>query len=380
MQILKKEVTEFELFYDLIFAYAISRITAILYLGTDQMFSLKNIGEFLILTLVFWTIWTYQTVFMNRFSIKNRINALFLFFDMFWVIILAQSIDISFEKTHFTFAGATSLLFFSIALQYYLKMRSTEDEVIKKLCSQLIGVLCISGLLGFITIIPLGSYTSRLILYVISIFITAFFPIVMKKGLQGFPTNFEHLTERYSLFTLLLFGEAIIAVASTIAYNYISIGSLLFFLIIVVMFLFYNTVYKSAIDQEKETAGLVLIHSHYFVFVGLGMSVILYENFVASEINSLFFVLALAVSLLLFLGGTLANMMAYSKNEYDYLPFISKNAIYFIGWVAAGLLLQVFIVPFLLLNIGFLLFLLYKVKREIATQSSSTRKTKMNGY
>ncbi|MGX7243495.1 low temperature requirement protein A [Enterococcus quebecensis] len=365
MHVLKKEVSEFELFYDLIFAYAISRITSILFVGANEMLSFKSIGEFLMLTLVFWTIWTYQTVFANRFSIKNKISALFLFFDMFWVIVLAQSINIDFEKTHFTFAGATSILFFSIALQYYLKMRSTEDTVVKKLCYQLAIILCASGLIGFITILPLGTYPVRLAIYVLSVFITAFFPIVMKKALEDFPTNFGHLTERYSLFTLLLFGEAVIAVANTIIFDEISIGSVLFFLLVVVMFLFYNTIYKSAIDRQKKTAGLVLIHSHYFIFVGLELSIVLYENYVNSEIKPLFFTLCLAASLVCFLGGTMVNMIIYSKREHNYLSFISKSVLYFAGWIIVSLLLQDYMVPFLLVNVIFLLFLLYKVKQEL---------------
>ncbi|WYJ86048.1 hypothetical protein A5866_001126 [Enterococcus sp. 12C11_DIV0727] len=187
----------------------------------------------------------------------------------------------------------------------------------------------------------------------------------MKKALEDFPTNFSHLTERYSLFTLLLFGEAVIAVASTFAFNKISIGSVLFFLLVVVMFLFYNAVYKSGIDRKKSTAGLVLIHSHYFVFVGLGLSIVLYENYVNGEIQPLFFILCLAASLVCFLGGSIVNMVVYSKREHNYLPFNSKSVLYFVAWIVASLLLQDFMVPFLFVNIVFLLFLLYKVKQEL---------------
>jgi low temperature requirement protein LtrA len=365
MQVLRKEVTEFELFYDLIFAYAISRIASILFVGADHRLSFKSLGEFLMLTLVFWTIWTYQTVFANRFSIKNKISALFLFFDMFWVIVLTQAISSDFEKTHFTFAGATSILFFSIALQYYLKMKNTDNEMIKKLCIQLATVLVVSGVIGFISIIPFGNYMIRFSIYAVSILITAFFPIITKKTLLEFPTNFEHLTERYSLFTLLLFGEAVIAVAGTILFDDIRISSVLFFLLIVVLFLFYHTIYKSGVDHQKTTAGLILIHSHYFVFAGLELSIVLYENYINGRLQPLFFILCLALSLICFLGGTLINMIIYTKKEHNYLPFISKNVLYFVGWIVIALLLQDFIAPFLLVNIAFLLFLLYKVKQEL---------------
>lgn len=187
----------------------------------------------------------------------------------------------------------------------------------------------------------------------------------MKKSLEAFPTNFEHLTERYSLFTLLLFGEAVIAVANTIVYNKITISSILFFVLVVAMFLFYNAIYKSGIDRQKATAGLVLIHSHYFIFVGLGLSLVLYENYVDAEIQPLFFILCLALSLVCFLGGTIANMIVYTKKDHNYLPFISKSVIYFAAWIILCLLIQDFVAPFLLMNVVFFLFLLYKVKQEL---------------
>ncbi|ANZ69896.1 low temperature requirement protein A [Pediococcus claussenii] len=61
------EVSNIELFYDLIFAYAISKITATLHVVQNERIPLLNIGEFLMMMLVFWSIWTYQTVFANRF-------------------------------------------------------------------------------------------------------------------------------------------------------------------------------------------------------------------------------------------------------------------------------------------------------------------------
>ncbi|WP_282956786.1 low temperature requirement protein A [Enterococcus termitis] len=173
------------------------------------------------------------------------------------------------------------------------------------------------------------------------------------------------MTERYSLFTLLLFGEAVIAVAGTILFDDIRISSVLFFLLIVVLFLFYHTIYKSGIDHQKTTAGLILIHSHYFVFAGLELSIVLYENYINDRLQPLFFILCLALSLICFLGGTLINMIIYTKKEHNYLPFISKNVLYFVGWIVIALLLQDFIAPFLLVNIAFLLFLLYKVKQEL---------------
>lgn len=85
----KKEVSMLELFYDLIFAYAISRMTEVLHLVSNHTIPLINLAEYLMMMLVFWTIWTYQTVYANRFLEENLSNSVFLIFDMFWVVVLS---------------------------------------------------------------------------------------------------------------------------------------------------------------------------------------------------------------------------------------------------------------------------------------------------
>lgn len=63
-----KKVSVAELFYDLIFVYAIGKIAAIIsHVAPNEVISLEQLFKFFMLYLVFWTIWTYQTVYSNRF-------------------------------------------------------------------------------------------------------------------------------------------------------------------------------------------------------------------------------------------------------------------------------------------------------------------------
>jgi low temperature requirement protein LtrA len=362
----KKEISEFELLYDLIFAYAFSRVATVMLVPVNQFITFQSIGQFLLVSLVFWTIWSYQTVFANRFSVKNKLTPLFLFFDMFWVLVLSQTLSMDMAQTHVTFASATSILFFSMAVQYYLKMRTTNDVALKNLCFQLVIMLSLTGGIRFITIFPWGGFTVRSSIYGFSVLIAAIFPITLKKMLAEVTVNFGDLTERYSLATLFLFGAAVIAVGQTIIFDQIGLGNILFFLMILGLLLFYHTIYKTGIDRQSHTGGLVLIYSHYFIFIGLGLIVVLYEKYLSGTIQPLFFVITAALSLALFLGGIIINMIIYSKREHNYLAFISKNLLFFIAWIALSLLIQEIVWLFMIVTILFLLFFLYKVKREMA--------------
>lgn len=312
----KKEVSTLELFYDLIFAYAISRMTEVLHLVSNHTIPIINLAEYLMMMLVFWTIWTYQTVYANRFMKENLSNALFLIFDMLWVVVLSQSINEDFESTHFAFAGSTSVLLLSIAFQYFLQMKRSNAAEVRKLALHLSILLTLAGLLGLVTIFPsLGSYSIRFFIYAVSIFAVAFLPLFMKQTLTNFSTQFDHLTERYSLFTLLLFGEAVIAIAQTVNIHHLKVESVLYFIIIALLFAIYIINYEFGINRRTSTAGLVLIHLHYFIFVGINLMTALLELFILHELITIFFVIIFDISAMIFVYSLLALLAAYPKKN-----------------------------------------------------------------
>lgn len=312
----RKEVSTIELFYDLIFAYAISKMTGVLHLVSDHTLPLLNLAEYLMMMLVFWTIWTYQTVYANRFLKENLANSLFLLFDMFWVIVLSQSINENFASTHVAFAGSTSVLFLSIAFQYYLQSKRLNRAEYRNLPRHFSILLTVIGLIGLVTILPFRApYSLRFSIYAASIIVVAFYPLMMKRTLTAFSTRFDHLTERYSLFTLLLFGEAVIAIAQTVDIHHFHLESIFYFVIIALLFALYILNYERGINRRAKTAGLVLIHLHFFIFVGINLMTALLELFISRELNTLFFTLVFDVSAILFVYSIAALLFAYPREN-----------------------------------------------------------------
>ncbi|TGA98259.1 low temperature requirement protein A [Sporolactobacillus shoreae] len=338
----KKEVSTLELFYDLIFAYAISRMTEVLHLVSNHTLPLIDLAEYLMMMLVFWTIWTYQTVYANRFLKEDLGNSLFLIFDMFWVVILSQSLNEDFASTHFTFAGSTSVLFLSIAFQYYLQSRRANAPEGKKLTFHFSVLLAVISLVGFVTILPFSvPYSVRFAIYAASIFTVAFYPLFMKRTLTNFSTQFDHLTERYSLFTLLLFGEAVIAVAQTINSHHLRLESVFYFMIIALLFTIYIISYERGINRKARTAGLVLIHVHYFIFVGINLMTALLELFILKELGTTFFAILFDLSAFLFVYSVLALLVAYPrKNTWITIKEFSAVTGLSLVWVVLSFLLR----------------------------------------
>ncbi|MGV0168315.1 low temperature requirement protein A [Furfurilactobacillus sp. WILCCON 0119] len=317
------EVSNLELFYDLIFAYAISRITTILHLVHHEEIPGLYLGEYLIMFFMFWTIWTYQTVLVNRFFHENLQHTVFMLFDMFMVIILSQSLNADFEATHLTFAGSTSILLISIGIQYWLQSRKLTDQKQLVVARGLYRLLFLSGLIGAATIVPWASYGVRVTVYVLSMVLANVGPIFLYRELTDFPAIFEHLTERYSLFTLLLFGEAVIAVASIVDVHDFNWLAIPFFLIIVALFMIYFVSYQGRVNRHKKTAGITLINVHYFIFVGLDLVTAATELYLQHELIGWQFAGLVSLGLAGFLGGILVMVLTYPNRPLTHSPWIS---------------------------------------------------------
>ncbi|MEW8964346.1 low temperature requirement protein A, partial [Staphylococcus arlettae] len=63
----KKEVSMTELFFDLIFVYVLATINQTVEGISHNIMSLEELGKSFMLFLVFFSIWIYRTLLVNRF-------------------------------------------------------------------------------------------------------------------------------------------------------------------------------------------------------------------------------------------------------------------------------------------------------------------------
>ncbi|KRN29174.1 hypothetical protein IV38_GL000053 [Lactobacillus selangorensis] len=309
----------FELFYDLIYAYAISRITATLHLVDNGIISGLHLAEFLMMMLVFWTIWTYQTVYANRFYHHGLVDTLFLLFNLFIVIYLAQAITPDFSATQTAFSLSTSTLFCSTAVQYLLQRHEQNQSAVKRLCSALAGVLGIAAVIGYATLFLPSTWPYRLRfgIYAVSILSAAFGPLLFSNRIKTVPPHFDLFTERYSEFILLLFGEAIITVSTSIQELHITPFNILYYLIIVLLFATYLCMQKLGIDHQRKTGALVWIHSHYFIAVAIALLPVLLLEFDQQQLAPFFTSFMVTLTLALFYFNLYWNMRAYRASGID---------------------------------------------------------------
>lgn len=192
----------FELFYDLAFVYAISRITAMIHHPVNESIPLVTFLQFLLVVIVVMQIWLYQVIYFNRYS-KNKIGDLSgLVLNMFVAVYLANNINTEWRITFHYFNIAMAVMVATLFCQYlFTKVEENND---KKVFLIILGLEFLLIVLGLLIGYPVGIY------FCIAGYIIGFIlPLFLKGMFKAERVNFPHLVERVSLIVIIAFGKAI---------------------------------------------------------------------------------------------------------------------------------------------------------------------------
>src|SRR5699024_8519155 len=175
----------FELFFDLVFVYAISRITAMIYHPVNGGILLATFLEFLLVVVVVMEIWLYQVVYFNRYSKNNFLDFLFvvvvvmeiwlyqvvyfnryiknnfldiagLVLNMFTAVYLANNINTEWRITFHYFNIAMVVMIATIFCQYlFTSVNETND---KREFLFILGIEFLLVILGLVLGYSVGIY------------------------------------------------------------------------------------------------------------------------------------------------------------------------------------------------------------------------------
>ena len=322
--LIKHKRVEFsELFYDLVFVFAISKVTTLIHHLHNGILTWNSFFDFFIATLVLTDSWMIQTVYTNRYGKNSLFNMVIMFIKMGLLLFIANMMGPDWQQYFHYLCWAIGTLTFTLFLQYLVEFfrKSTDDanrESIK-------GFLWITGLgsLGvyLAALLPLPIYV-RVYIFFASILLTFIMPIILLSKDKHYQVNLPHLIERISLLVIITFGEMIMELANLFTIENFSIYSVLYFIIMLSLFLFYFGQFDHAIDEKSNQKGLSLIYSHYPIFIGLLMMTVSMSFLLNPETNLLFATSFFYIGIGLFQAAVLANgpynkhYLRYSKSYY----------------------------------------------------------------
>ena len=305
-KIIAKPVGMFELFYDLVFVYAISRITAMIHHPVNGSIPLVTFLQFLLVVIVVMQIWLYQVIYFNRYSKNQFLDIGSLVLNMFVAVYLANNINTEWRITFYYFNIAMAAMILILFCQYLFAKADNND---KQAFLIILGLEFILIILGLIIGYPVGIY------FCISGYIVGFIlPLFLKGMFKAERVNFPHLVERVSLIVIIAFGEAIVNLTSYFNSKTPLVYAAFLFLSLVLMFASYVVLSDELIDHHQISNGFILMYSHIAIVVAILLSTVAILYLQVQNINKtfLFFLIIFSIALYYF---SLAINQVYNKSE-----------------------------------------------------------------
>ena len=199
-----RHATWLELFYDLVYVVAVSQIAHYLYEDT----SLKGFLGFVFLFVPVWWAWIGTTFYANRFDSDDIKHRLLTGLQMLAVAALAVNIHHGLGETSVGFAITYAVTRFVLVLEYLRVIKHIPEarSLAKYYCFGF-SIAAILWLISAFVPIPI-----RFVLWGLGLAVDFITGITAKRFQVALLPHPEHLPERFGLFTIIVLGEAIIAV------------------------------------------------------------------------------------------------------------------------------------------------------------------------
>jgi len=315
--LIKHKRVEFsELFYDLVFVFAISKVTTLIDHLHNGILTWNSFLDFFIATLFLIDSWMIQTDYTNRYGTNSLFNMVIMFINMGLMLFMSNMIGYNWQQwfyyTCWAVGTLTLTLFFQYLVEFFRKSTDNTDRESIKGFLWLTGLGSLGVYLAALFPIYVGVY-----IFIASILLTFIVPIFLITKDEHFQVNLPHLIERVSLLVIITFGEMVVGLASFFTVENFSIYSVLNFVIMLSLFLFYFGEFDHAIDEGSSQKGLFVIYSHYPIFIGLMLMTVSMGYLLNPEANLLVAISFFYIGIGLFQAAVLANG-PYNKNYLRY--------------------------------------------------------------
>ena len=311
-----KRVEFSELFYDLVFVFAISKATALIHPLHSGVVAWDSLLDFFISVMVIINSWMIQTIYTNRYGTNSLFNMVIMFINMGLMLFMSNMIGYNWQQwfyyTCWAVGTLTLTLFFQYLVEFFKESTDNTDRESIKGFLWLTGLQSLGVYLAALFPIYVGVY-----IFIASILLTFIVPIFLITKDEHFQVNLPHLIERVSLLVIITFGEMVVGLASFFTVENFSIYSVLNFVIMLSLFLFYFGEFDHAIDEGSSQKGLFVIYSHYPIFIGLMLMTVSMGYLLNPKANLLVAISFFYIGIGLFQAAVLANG-PYNKNYLRY--------------------------------------------------------------
>ena len=366
MEVKIKPVELIELFYDLIFVYAISQLTGLINEPVGGIIPPYNFFAYLITCFVILQAWLYFTNYVNRYGQWKWFDYIIVCINMIAVIFMANTISLDWIRMYFAFDISMFIILFTIIILYSIQAK--KQHSLKNAAGNSITVLSIVCMIYiiaiFMSIFNLTNYV--LLINIVAVLSGAFLPFFIRGDFDASIISFPHLVERFELLTIITFGEAIVGLTHFFDVNNFSLIPILVFFIVLTMFGCYVVQIHRLMNHHRVERSLRLMFSHYFIIISINLVTVAFELIYSGGVNHLFASGLMIVSLIIFYISIMVNKKYYKEN----IKLTKKDIIYMLTVTMIGISiillflsnLYAFLIGSLIITLGNFEVLLIKYK------------------
>lgn len=338
----EKRVTWLELFYDLLYVAAVATATHVLLHVEEGIIHPEFLLKFVLIFIPIWWAWVGQTMFINRFGQDLFHQRLFLILQMLFVLIMTSSLSVDFDPYYLSFLIGYIGVRAVTAIQYLVVQRIEDGE--RKKVALYLGRYFWIGISISLFSVFFDSWIRYVVLYA-GIIIDIIVPMFGRRYLAKVPTNTAHLLERFGLFTIILFGEALVSTLAVIqpqkgSWNSIGFSIISFILIISMWWQYFDNVEKK-VDKSIQTAGQTILYGHLFILMTLSMIAASVKLLFLHEVHYSFILYFVFGAVLLYF---IATSLVFHRFRYKNNRLKFYHLGLFIGILAAFFILNLIVV------------------------------------
>ncbi|MBQ9227918.1 MAG: low temperature requirement protein A [Eubacterium sp.] len=313
MKVKEKTVELIELFYDLIYVYAISKMTLLIEEPEKGVISPMAFLRYLVFSFVILQAWLYLTNYVNRYGRWKWYEYALTAVNMIAAVYMANTISEEWEHMAKAFNLAMLVMLLCVAAMYLIQVLLKEqDSGAAKNSLTILTVDCLLYLAAFIASVH-GTIALVLWLDTVAVLVGAFLPFFIRGKFDISIISFPHLAERFELLTIITFGESIVGITGFFDTKQFSVIPIGIFAMILSLFGSYVVQLHSLCNHHRVERSLRLMFSHYFIVISINLITVDLKLFQSQNANHAFVAGMIIAALLLFYVSIFSDSIYYKE-------------------------------------------------------------------
>lgn len=207
----ERKVSWTELFFDLVFVAAVSQVGAPL----ATHYSFAEVGRFACVLLIIWWAWHGYAMYATRFDTDDSVERAATLLQMVAVIFMAANAEQGLDTDSSAgFAAAYAVMRLILVGRYLRVAKAQESRALARAHAFGFGSAAILWLISSLMPVPW-----RYACWIVALAVDLCTALIASPHSLRMPPHASHLPERFGLFTLILLGEAMIAIMSGIQHQ-----------------------------------------------------------------------------------------------------------------------------------------------------------------